>query len=190
MLRLQIASVGLVLVIILSACGTLATPQPLLTRTPTSTFVVRVGLRPTTTPRSTNTAAPTQIPTSSPIPPTDTVTPTPALSEEELALLFADPSNGQLLFTTFQSAASFACSTCHYVDREDRLIGPGLFNISVRAATRVEGQSAYDYIITSIIDPSAYIVDDYPDGLMPKNWAEIYTQPEIADIVAYLMMLR
>jgi cytochrome c2 len=48
-----------------------------------------------------------------------------------------DAANGELLFNTFQADVGFACATCHRADSEERLIGPGLLNIGVQAATRV-----------------------------------------------------
>lgn len=102
----------------------------------------------------------------------------------------ADPANGETLFTTFQAEAGFACSTCHQVDTEDRLIGPGLLNISIRAETRVEGQDAADYIFTSIVNPDDYVVDGFSADLMPENWTEIYSEDEIYDIIAYLWTLN
>jgi len=101
-----------------------------------------------------------------------------------------DTLNGQALFNTFQDAANYACSNCHLPDSEETNIGPGLLNIKDRAASRVPGQSAAEYIYQSIIDPLAYIVEGFDPELMPKNWQEIYTQLEIFDIVAYLLTLE
>ncbi|MBZ0276612.1 MAG: DUF3179 domain-containing protein [Anaerolineae bacterium] len=108
----------------------------------------------------------------------------------ETAAIQGDAANGQALFNTFQADAGFACSTCHFPDKEDRLIGPGLLNVSTRAETRVAGLSAYDYIHTSIVDPGAFVVPDFPDGLMPRNWAQIYSEQQINDIIAYLLTLK
>lgn len=101
-----------------------------------------------------------------------------------------DTVNGEVLFTTFQADAGFACSTCHFVANENRLIGPGLLNVSSRANNRVDGETAYDYIFTSITNPDAYIVDSFTGDLMPENWAEIYSEGEINDIIAYLWTLN
>lgn len=101
-----------------------------------------------------------------------------------------DPANGEILFNTFQAEAGFMCATCHWTDTEDRLIGPGLLNVAHRAGNRVDGQDALDYLFESIADPDAYVVDDYPAGLMPDNWAEIYSEDEIYDLVAYLLTLH
>jgi cytochrome c2 len=43
-----------------------------------------------------------------------------------LAMTVGDPENGELLFNTMQPDVGFACATCHYVDRTEQLVGPGL----------------------------------------------------------------
>ena len=84
----------------------------------------------------------------------------------------------------------FACATCHLTNTEAQLIGPGLLNISIRAATRVPGESAKEYIHNSIVDPNAFVVDGFPANLMPQNWADIYSEADINDIIAYLFTLK
>jgi len=153
----------------------------------------------TTEPTATDepSATPTDLSTSTPIPPTATTEPTEVvpptstpfpddLTESELRLSFSSAENGETLFNMFQVDASFACSTCHNAGSDVTLIGPGLLNISTIAETRVEGIDAVDYIYESIVNPSAYIVDGFTDGLMPQNWADIYSEQEIFDIIAYL----
>lgn len=198
---------GLGISLFVSACGTIATPAwvpP--TQTAAAIALANQTATRTATPTQTASATPTHTPTVTPIPPsntpipaTDTETPTPTVvtatstelpSAEEILVRLANPANGETLFNTFQPAASFACSTCHRADSEDRLIGPGLLNIGIRAETRVEGQSAIEYLYASIVEPGAYVVDTFPDGLMPQNWAEIYSESEIYDIIAYLTTLR
>jgi cytochrome c2 len=120
---------------------------------------------------------------------TTNTTSTVAVSFTELPAT-ADATRGEELFTTFQPDAGFACSTCHWGDKEDRLIGPGQLNIGTRAATRVADQNAVQYIYTSITNPDAYIVDGFTDDLMPENWADIYTDDDIFDIMAYLLTLE
>lgn len=101
-----------------------------------------------------------------------------------------DPANGEALYNEMQAAAGFACSTCHFPNQETQLIGPGLLNISTRAETRVPDQSAYDYVHTSIVDPSAHLVEGFPDNLMPKVYGEIFTEEQVNDIIAYLFTLK
>lgn len=198
---------GLGISLFVSACGTIATPvwvPP--TQTAAAIALANQTATRTPTPTQIATATPTHTPTltmippsSTPIPATDTETPTPTVvtatptelpSAEEILVRLANPANGETLFNTFQPAASFACSTCHRADSEDRLIGPGLLNIGIRAETRVEGQSAIEYIRISITEPDAVIVPDYPGGLMPQNWTDIYSEDEINDLIAYLLTLE
>ncbi|MCC7451765.1 MAG: cytochrome c [Anaerolineae bacterium] len=101
----------------------------------------------------------------------------------------ADAMNGQQLFNTFQPAAGIACATCHRVDSEARLVGPGLLNVGKRAGTRVRGMSAIEYLRQSIVSPSAYVVEGYTD-LMPKNWGKVFSEKQIDDLIAYLLTLK
>jgi cytochrome c2 len=98
-------------------------------------------------------------------------------------------AQGETLFTTFYDDAGFACATCHHVDSEERLVGPGLLDIGQRAATREDGIEAEDYIRKSILNPSATVVDDYADNLMPSIYADIFTEAELNAIIAYLLTL-
>lgn len=101
----------------------------------------------------------------------------------------ADPANGETLFNQMTDTG-FACLTCHYVDSQERLIGPGFLGLPEQAATRVEGQVAERYLYNSILHPNEYIVEDYPPDVMPKTYEEIFSTREIYDIVAYLMTLH
>ena len=103
-----------------------------------------------------------------------------------------DPENGAILFETFQETAGtgYSCANCHSPTSEEKLVGPGLLNIKSRAVTRVEGQSAAEYIYNSIVNPREVAVEDYDPELMPDNWAALYTNLEIFDIVAYLLTLE
>ncbi|MBZ0297249.1 MAG: cytochrome c [Anaerolineae bacterium] len=112
----------------------------------------------------------------------------------EAVLGEGDAAAGQVLFNTMQSQVGFACVTCHHTDSEARLIGPGLQNISERAATRVEGESAAEYIHNSIVNPQAFVVPPdaggpYPENLMPQVYATLFTEEQINDLVAYLLTL-
>ena len=181
----------------LMGCGTLAAPvmqqatetsvapvdaivEATATAPPTAT-----SLPPTETPIPEPTATPTIEPTVAPEP-----TRPPALSPIDRLVAVRDAENGAALFMTFQDAANYSCSNCHLPDSEKTNLGPGLLNIKDRAATRVEGMSAAEYIYQSIVDSKAYTVEGFDPDLMPQNWAEIYSDLQIFDIVAYLMTLE
>ena len=155
-------------------------------------------------------ALPTEAPTDTPVPPTATPTPeptatprpqptatseptaTPLLSPIDRMVAARDPEKGKILFETFQDDAGsgYSCSNCHLPTSEKTNIGPGLLNIKDRAATRVDGLTAAEYIYESITDSMSYTVEGFEADLMPQNWAEIYTDLEIFDIVAYLLTLE
>jgi len=141
------------------------------------------------------TATPTPEPTATPTPPptaTTEPTATPMLSPIDRMVAARNPEKGKILFETFQDDAGsgYSCANCHLPDSEKTEIGPGLLNIKQRAATRVEGLSAAEYIYESITNSMAYTVEGFEADLMPQNWAEIYTDLEIFDIVAYLVTLE
>ncbi len=174
----------------LTAIAPTATPLP-----PTATPVP-----PTATPVP-PTATPVP-PTETPIPPTATTAPTEAPAQGGGPGAGAgggnvgNPANGQVLFGTTKDTASgpWACSTCHSVTPDElRLVGPGLWNVSVRGETRQPGMNAQQYIRHSIMLPNDFIVPGdpvYPPGLMPQNYEQVWTVEELNDIVAYLLTLK
>lgn len=188
--------------ILLAGCGTVATP---VLQAPTATEIRAVGQD-----QAASTVEATSPPTDTPLPPTETstpqptatITPEPTLTPEPTAtevlspldrmVSMRDPEQGAILFETFQETAGtgYSCANCHSPTSEEKLVGPGLLNIKSRALTRVEGQSAAEYIYNSIVNPKEIVVDDYDPELMPDNWSDIYTNLEIFDIVAYLLTLE
>lgn len=92
-----------------------------------------------------------------------------------------DAARGEELF------ASSGCAACHSTG-DDRLVGPGLKGVGERAAGRVPGLDAAGYLARSITDPSDYVVEGYPDGLMPKLGN--LSGGDVDDLVAYLATLK
>ncbi|MCB9452687.1 MAG: cytochrome c [Anaerolineaceae bacterium] len=192
-----------------SACGTIATPEfsaeargtqaalavtsehltaiaPTATPTNTPLPPTATPIPPTSTPvPPTETSVPTEVPTETPLP-----TDTPAASAGGSDVPTGDATKGEALFNEFRSEVNFACANCHYVDQETQLIGPGLLNVSIRGETREPGVNAIEYIHQSIVSPSAYVVEGYPDMLMPQIYGQIFTEEQIQDLIAYLFTLR
>jgi mono/diheme cytochrome c family protein len=104
----------------------------------------------------------------------------------------ADAENGAALYT------SYACNSCHGVlaDSNSAQIGPWLGNIAEVGATRVEGQTAVQYVYESILYPNAHIAPDCPQGpcLSPSAMRADYaftfsanSPQDMIDLLAYLL---
>ncbi len=98
-------------------------------------------------------------------------------------------SAGQTLFQAGTRDAT-ACGSCHVVDDSPAESGPSLKGIAGRAATRVTGQSAEDYLYTSIIAPNAYLVAGYSANLMPQSYGKWLSPQQQRNLIAYLMTLN
>ncbi len=193
--------------LLLGACGTVATPVWSEQAQGTQSALVATAdhlteIAPTATATLVPTETPTGAPTATVVPATATEVPTdaptatvepPTAAPQQAASGgegTGDPEKGKEYFNTVRPEVNFACATCHHFDTEAQLIGPGLLNVSVRAASRVPGESAYDYIHTSIVNPGAFVVPGFPDGLMPKTYKDVWTEEQINDIIAYLYTLK
>jgi mono/diheme cytochrome c family protein len=107
-------------------------------------------------------------------------------------LRLADPINrGKSVF------ARAGCIACHTIEGVSTgAVGPELNTIATVAETRVTGQAAEEYILASIIDPDAFIVEECPTGpcaspsAMPATFCDTLTEGQLADLVAYLLSLK
>lgn len=80
------------------------------------------------------------------------------------------------------------CGGCHTLGALSAgVVGPPLTEIGVVAETRVEGISAEEYIRTSILNPNTYVIEGYPENVMPQNWGELLTDEQLSDLVAFLL---
>ncbi|WP_162909973.1 c-type cytochrome [Aggregatilinea lenta] len=94
-----------------------------------------------------------------------------------------DAGAGEGDATVGEEIFSASCSGCH---GEADGAGPARAGMGERAATRVEGMSAAEYLHQSIVDPSAHVVEGFSD-IMPKDYAEQFSDDEINGLVAYLL---
>lgn len=211
MRNMRLNIILLLVIITAAACGTQATPVPNSATLTAQQAQEKLNLDLQQEHSEEIAVVPTNtlLPTSTPVPSTATPTdipqtPTPteqvAVPQQQndqitrLVQAFGDPASGQTLFSsTFTTAqGDWACTTCHYVDREDRLIGPGMLNLHDRAGSRVEGLTAEQYVFNSIIHPNDFIVPGdppYPEGVMPQNYREVFTDQQLYDLAAYLLSL-
>jgi cytochrome c oxidase subunit II len=82
-----------------------------------------------------------------------------------------------------QGADLFAaqCGSCHVLADAGTLgqVGPNLDEV-------LQGADA-EFIMESIVDPSAQIAEGYQDGVMPSNYGEMFTEPQLDGLVEYLL---
>lgn len=199
-------------VLLLAACGAVATPEWAAEVQETQVALAATAehltaIAPTAPPTSTPSATPIP-PTATLVPPTATPepatntpeaaaatsTPTPILQQAAAETVSGDPVRGDQLFHEMKPQVGFACATCHNPLAVTRLIGPGLQGIGERAAARVEGESAVEYLHNSIVNPNAFIsppdaTGPYPENLMPMTYAQVLSEQDINDIIAYLLTL-
>ncbi len=101
-----------------------------------------------------------------------------------------DPERGRALFFEEVPGENTGCQLCHSLEPGVDKVGPSLANIGAEAANRVPGMSAEEYLYQSIVDPNAYVVPGYPQGVMPPNYREFLSEQDIRDLVAFLLTLR
>ena len=92
-----------------------------------------------------------------------------------------NPDNGKTIFT-----GSAGCGGCHTLAAAGTTatVGPDLDNLS--ASAQKAGQPLDEFIKTSIVDPSAFVAEGYPDGVMPTNFEQTLSASDIDDLVAFI----
>lgn len=102
-----------------------------------------------------------------------------------------DPvAQGARLFDQATLGGQAGCKSCHSISSSPFGAGPSLGGIGLTAAERVPGQTAEDYLRQSIVEPNAYLVDDYTRGIMPTGYADNLTEAEIDSLVQYMLSLQ
>lgn len=101
-----------------------------------------------------------------------------------------DAERGQEIFQSGADNAP-ACAVCHLIEKVPGRfgVGPNLKGVATRAAERVEGVSAEEYLYDSIVDPGSYVVDGFTNAMFPK-FADVLTDEQLDDVVAYLLTLE
>ena len=95
---------------------------------------------------------------------------------------------GSQIFNAGENGAP-ACVSCHSLDPNNQTVAPSLVGLASRAASRVSGLNAEDYVRQSIMTPNAFIVPGYSSGLMYPNYAQKLTPDQIDGLIAYVLGL-
>lgn len=106
------------------------------------------------------------------------------------AALGSDPIAGRDLFMDTRIGANTGCRICHSLEPGQRLVGPSLAGVGTEAQSRVPGLSAEEYLRQSIVDPNAYIVESFQPGAMLPDVADVLTDQQLDDLVAFLLTLK
>lgn len=115
---------------------------------------------------------------------------------QELTLHFTDgsiggdPARGEQMYYEMALGENVSCRVCHSLEPGVVLVGPSFAGIGTRAATRIPGMSARDYLRQSILEPDAYKVPGFEDRQMLQNFGEILTDEQIDDLIAFLLTLK
>jgi len=101
-----------------------------------------------------------------------------------------DSASGEDLFNQTVIGSQPGCVTCHSLTPDKVLVGPSLAGIADRAGSRVSGKSAEQYVHESIVNANAFVVDGFPEGVMPARLADELSDQQLADLVAFLLTLK
>jgi ferredoxin/coenzyme F420-reducing hydrogenase delta subunit len=104
--------------------------------------------------------------------------------------LGGDPLRGESLYYETSVGTNAGCRLCHSLDPDVVLVGPSFAGIAIRAASRVPGLSAEEYIRQSILEPNAYVVPGFPAGQMVQNLGDVLSDEQVDDLVAFLMTFK
>jgi len=161
------------LMLILSACGVSLSGEP------KTVSEVEIPALPTATAVEPEALVATPVEPSTAVTPQTAASATPAGAEATpggLDLASADFNQGMQVFLD-------QCAACHGASDGT---GPSLGGMGERAATRIPGMSAADYLYQSIVEPGAYTVSGY-QNIMPTNLAQTLTSQQISNLVKFIL---
>lgn len=100
-----------------------------------------------------------------------------------------DAARGERLFREGVGGAP-PCSACHLtaVGAPGFSLAPNLGGIAERAAGRIEGMTAQQYIEDSILHPTDLVIPGYHVSMF-TDYADFLSPQDLADLVAYLLTL-
>ena len=87
-----------------------------------------------------------------------------------------------------QLFVAMGCAGCHMLGTLGvGVTGPNLNDLIDVAGTRVAGEDAATYVHNSIVHPNDFVVEGFPAGVMPANFADRMSEAEIESLVTWLL---
>jgi len=111
------------------------------------------------------------------------------LSYIDLQVVSSADAGSSLYFET-TLGVNTGCRVCHSLDPGVVIVGPSFDGVGIRAATRVPGLTAEEYLHQSIVDPDAFVVPGFDHGVMLQNFEETLAPEQIDNLVAFLLTLK
>ena len=108
------------------------------------------------------------------------------LEEQAGACELSDAECGQ------RWAQQYGCLACHSLDGSV-VVGPswvGIYGTQEQLADGSTITTDDDYLRTAILDPNAQIVEGFAPGIMPQNFAQLLTDDQINQIIAFIASLQ
>ncbi len=106
-----------------------------------------------------------------------------APDEAAAALTAEQVTKGRQLFT------DNGCNACHTLADAGATgdVGPSLDELGANAPQREPGTEVAAYVEQSIVDPRAFVVEGFPDNVMPTDYGDQLSPEEIDALVQYLL---
>ncbi len=110
-----------------------------------------------------------------------------------------DPTRGEELYLQpiIGESAAPGCTTCHSLEPDTVLVGPSHADVGARAEAIVSSDvytgaatTAAEYLRESILSPDAYVADGFAPGVMYANYANVLTEGQVEDLVAFMLTRR
>ena len=98
--------------------------------------------------------------------------------------------HGKQLFYTGTNTVP-ACSICHVSSKDEYRLyngAPQLVEIGQRAGNRQPAMNAVQYLHESMVNPGAYLVSGFPNG-MYQNYGDHLTEYDIDSLILFLLSL-
>lgn len=107
--------------------------------------------------------------------------------DEQLGQIPQDPvSKGQRL------AETNGCIGCHSLDGSTS-VGPSWQGAFGSERILMDGQTVMvdeEYLHTAIVNPNAQVPEGYPPNVMPQNYADLFSEEDISNLIAFIESLK